>query len=102
MATWQCSQKELAARLRISESKVSRALSALDLPVEVQKEIAQGNRGAIVAVKQARKRPASRSKTRPAKLTCPVGSAVVTAKPGRTVVEVLTALLEQEKGRAAA
>jgi len=30
------------------------------------------------------------------------GSAVVTAKPGRTVVEVLTALLEQEKGRAAA
>jgi ParB family chromosome partitioning protein len=102
MATWQCSQKELAERLRISESKVSRALAALDLPVEVQKEIAQCNRGAMVAVKQARKRPATRSKTKTSKVSCPFGSAVVTVKPGRSVVEVLAALLEQEKGRAAA
>lgn len=102
MATWQCSQKELAERLRISESKVSRALSALDLPVEVQKEIAQGNRGAMVAVKQARKRPATRSKTKTSKLSCPFGSVVVTVKPGRSVVEVLTSLLEQEQRRAAA
>jgi ParB family chromosome partitioning protein len=102
MTTWQCSQKELAARLKISESKVSRALQALELPVEVQEEIAQCNRGGMVAVKQARKRPATRSKTKTSKLSCPFGSVVVTVKPGRSVVEVLTALLEQERQRAAA
>lgn len=103
MTTWQCSQRELAARLGISESKVSRALQSLELPVEMQKEIAQCNRGGMVAVKQARKRPASRSKTsKPQRLTCPAGSAVVTVKPGRSVVDVLTSLLEQERQRAAA
>jgi hypothetical protein len=56
----------------------------------------------MVAVKQARKRPATRSKTKTSKVSCPFGSAVVTVKPGRSVVEVLAALLEQEKGRAAA
>lgn len=103
MTKWQCNQKELAARLRISESKVSRALQSLGLPVEVQKEIAQCNRGGMVAVKQARKRPVSRSKTpKPQRLTCPAGSAVVTVKQGHSVVDVLTSLLEQERQRAAA
>jgi ParB family chromosome partitioning protein len=103
MTTWQCSQKELAARLGISESKVSRSLQALDLPSEVQQEIAQCNRGGMVAVKQARKRPARREKPRkPSTLSCAAGTAVVTPKPGRTVVEVLTSLLEQERRKGAA
>jgi ParB family chromosome partitioning protein len=103
MTQWQCSQKELAARLKISESKVTRALQALELPVEVQKEIARGNRGGMVAVKQARTRPASKAKaTKPTRLSCPAGSAVVAVKPGHSLVEVLTTLLEQAKGRAAA
>jgi ParB family chromosome partitioning protein len=102
MAQWQCNQKELAARLNISESKVSRALQSLDLPVEVQKEIAQCNRGGMAAVKQARKRAASRATKKPVRLVCPAGAAVVTVKPGRSVVEVLTSLLEQERRREAA
>lgn len=104
MTTWQCSQKELADRLGISQSKVSRSLQALDLPNEVQKEIAQCNRGGMTAVKQARKRPPRRQQktAKPVRLTATVGAAVVTPKPGHTVVEVLAALLEQERGRAAA
>jgi ParB family transcriptional regulator, chromosome partitioning protein len=102
MATWQCNQKELAARLRISESKVTRALQTLELPDDLQRAIASGNRGGMTAVKQARKRPARRDKQKPTRLSCPAGSVVVTVNPGRSVVEVLTALLEQERGKAAA
>jgi hypothetical protein len=53
----------------------------------------------MAAVVKARKKPADRGtkKQKPIRLTCPAGSAVVTVKPGRTLVEVLTALLEQEQ-----
>jgi ParB family chromosome partitioning protein len=103
MTTWQCNQRELAARLGVSESKVSRSLQALDLPDEIQREIAQCNRGGMAAVKQARTRPRRKPKAgKPIRVTCPAGAAVVTVKPGHTLVEVLTALLEQERGRAAA
>jgi ParB family chromosome partitioning protein len=97
MTMWGCNQKELAARLGLSESKVSRSLQSLDLPSEVRDEIARCNRGGMAAVKQARKRPAGRSKM--VKLSCPLGNAVVSVKRGSTVVEVLTALLEQERQR---
>ena len=104
MTTWNCTQKDLAARLHVSESKVSRALQALDLPDEVQREIALGNRGGTTAVKQARRKPATRVQKsgKRIRLTCPAGTAVVTAKPGRTVVDVLVALLEQARQRDAA
>lgn len=103
MTTWQCSQRELAARLGISESKVSRALQTLGLPEEVQNEIAHSSRGGMSAVMKARKRPASKSKTtKPVKLSCAAGTAVVTPKHGQTVADVLTALLEQERQRHAA
>ena len=104
MAMWACSQKELAARLGISESKVSRALQSLDLPEVVRDEIARGNRGGMAAVKQARKRAVRKSKTksRSTTLSCDAGTAVVTVRPGRSVVEVLTGLLEQERKRGAA
>jgi ParB family chromosome partitioning protein len=104
MTTWNCSQRELAARLHVSESKVSRALAALDLPVAVQKEIALGNRGGTTAVKQARRKPAARAvkRQKSVRLSCPAGSAVVTVKAGHSLVDVLTGLLEQERVRGAA
>jgi ParB family chromosome partitioning protein len=104
MQTWGCSQKDLAARLHVSESKVSRAIQSLDLPAEVQTEIAKGQRGGMTAVLKARRKPVEKAvkQRKPVRLTCPAGTAVVTVKPGRTLVEVLTALLEQERGREAA
>jgi ParB family chromosome partitioning protein len=104
MTMWSCSQKELAARLGISESKVSRALQSLDLPETVRDEIARGNRGGMAAVKAARKRPSKKQKSmaKATTLSCSSGKAVITANPGRSVVEVLTALLEQERKRGAA
>ena len=105
MAVWNVTQQQLAQRLHISESKVSRAIAALTLPTDVQQAVEQGKVGATTAVKTARRRPASKSKsktTKPVRLTCPAGTAVVTVKPGHDVVEVLTALLEQARGRAAA
>lgn len=105
MAVWSVNQQQLAQRLHISESKVSRAIAALTLPTEVQQAVEQGKVGATTAVKVARKRPTRRAKaktTKPVRLTCPAGTAVVTVKPGHDVVEVLTALLEQARGKAAA
>lgn len=105
MTTWDCSQQELADRLHVSPSKVSRALAALDLPAAVQVEIAQGKRGGTTAVKQARRKPAPKvvsKATKPIRLACSAGSAVVTPKPGRSLVEVLTGLLEQARTREAA
>jgi ParB family chromosome partitioning protein len=104
MTTWNCSQQDLAARLHVSPSKVSRALAALDLPTEVQAEIVKGTRGGTTAVLKARRKPATKAakKQKPVRLACPAGSVVVTLKPGHTVVEVLTALLEQERRRDAA
>jgi DNA-binding transcriptional regulator LsrR (DeoR family) len=63
MAVWNCTQKELAGRLHISQSKVSRAISALDLPADVQQAVDDGKVGAVVAVKQARRKPASSRKS---------------------------------------
>jgi ParB family chromosome partitioning protein len=39
---WGCSQSELARRLSVSETHVSRMLAVLDLPEDVRKEIAAG------------------------------------------------------------
>jgi ParB family chromosome partitioning protein len=104
MQTWGCSQRELAARLHVSESKVSRAIQTLDLPTAVQTEITKGKRGGMAAVVKARRRSSPRivKPGKPVRLACPSGSAVVTVKQGHTLVEVLAALLEQERGRAAA
>jgi ParB family chromosome partitioning protein len=104
MQAWGCSQKELAARLHVSESKVCRAMQALDLPAAVQTEITKGKQGGMNAVVKARRKPPSRAvkQQRPVRLACPAGTAVVKVKPGHTLVEVLTALLEQERVREAA
>ncbi len=106
MQTWGCTQQQLAARLHVSQSKVSRALQALDLPEPVKAAVSQGKVGAVAAVKKQATQRAARKQTkkgiRPSRLVTPIGTVVVTPKAGQSVVDVLLAAIEQERGRAAA
>jgi ParB family chromosome partitioning protein len=103
MAAWGCTQIELAARLNVSQSKVSRVLAVLDLPADVQQSVATGSTASTVAVKRrasARgRRPGARGGS---KVSCPAGSAVVTPRAGYTVAQVLEQLLDLERRRSAA
>jgi ParB family chromosome partitioning protein len=106
MAVWNCNQQQLAARLHISPSKVSRAIAALTLPTEVQHAVETGKVGAVAAVMKARRKPAApgRRAARPApvRIPTPAGAVVVTPKPGRSVVDALAAALEVARKREAA
>lgn len=103
MSTWACNQQELARRLHISESKVSRALAVLKLPAEKQAAVAAGKVAPTAAVKQqAKRRPTTTRRVKPVKITTPVGVVVVTPKPGQTVADVLTAAVATLRGREAA
>jgi ParB family chromosome partitioning protein len=106
MAVWHCNQQQLAARLHISPSKVSRAIAALTLPTEVQQAVETGKVGAVAAVMKARRKPAAsgRRADRPApvRIPTPAGVVVVTPKPGRSVVDALAAALDAERQRGAA
>lgn len=106
MQTWGCTQQQLAQRLHVSQSKVSRALAALDLPEPVQAAVSQGEVGAVAAVKKQATKRAARKQTKkgikPTRIVTQAGSVVVTPKAGQTVADVLVAALDQERGRAAA
>lgn len=106
LQTWDCTQQQLAARLHVSQSKVSRALAALDLPEPVQAAVGQGKVGAVAAVKKQATKRAARKQTkkgiRPTRIATPAGLVIVTPKAGQTVADVLAAALDQERGRAAA
>jgi ParB family chromosome partitioning protein len=101
MAVWNVNQTALAKRLHISESKVSRALAALDLPGEVKDAIGAGKVGAVAAVQKARAKPKTSKTSKPVKITTPAGIVVVTPKPGQTVIDVLMAAAEQLRKKAA-
>lgn len=102
MAAWGCTQNELAARLHVSQSKVSRTLAVLDLPPDVQQSVATGSTPGTVAVKRRAstrgRRPATRKGS---KVSCPAGTAVITPRAGYTVAQVLEQLLDTERRRAA-
>lgn len=105
MAVWNCNQQELAARLHVSASKVSRAIAALDLPADIQQAVDDGKVGAVAAVKQARRKPTSSrksSKPKPVRIVTGAGVVIVTPKPGQSVVDVLLAAVESEQKRGAA
>ena len=106
MAVWNCNQQQLAARLHISPSKVSRAIAALQLPAEVQQAVETGKVGAVAAVMKARRRPASKARksarAAPVRIATPAGVVVVTPKQGQSVVDVLVAALDAERRRGAA
>lgn len=105
MAVWNCNQQQLAARLHISQSKVSRAIAALTLPAAVQQAVESGQVGAMTAVKQARRKPAApgrrAGRPRAVRIATPAGVALVTPKQGQSVVDVLVAALDAERRRAA-
>ena len=102
MQSWGCTQEELAARLHVSQSKVSRAIAALSLPVDVQ--VQTGDGGAVAAVKRASRTSGRRRSSKPksVRLVTAVGVVIVTPKPGQSVADVLAAALDQERGRSAA
>ena len=102
MQSWGCTQEELAARLHISQSKVSRAIAALSLPPEVQQ--VAGDRGVVAAVKRASRASGRRKSSKPKahRLVTPAGVVVVTPKPGQSVADVLAAALDQERLKGAA
>jgi ParB family chromosome partitioning protein len=106
MGVWNVNQQQLAQRLHISPSKVSRAIAALELPTSVQQAVESGKVGAMSAVKQARRKPASNSrkasKTAPVRIVTAAGVVVVTVKPGKSVVDALMAAVEAERKRGAA
>jgi ParB family chromosome partitioning protein len=106
MSSWGCTQQELADRLHISQSKVSRALDALKLPPAVQAAVQQGKVGAVAAVKKAassqpRRRKAT-SKPAPVRISTSAGVVVVTPKPGRSVMDALSAAMDDQRQRDAA
>lgn len=103
MAVWNVNQQQLAARLHISPSKVSRAIASLDLPDDVQQAVVAGKAGAISAVVKHR-RKATRKTSRPKAVRVPtsVGVVVVTPKPGVSIIDVLLAAVDAERKRGAA
>jgi len=104
MNVWSVNQVQLAKRLHISESKVSRALAALDLPAEVKAAVDAGEVGAVVAVQKHRAKPTTKrasKASKPTRIVTPAGIIVVTPKPGQTVLDVLMAAAEQLRKKAA-
>lgn len=100
MAVWNVNQTALAKRLHISESKVSRALAALELPVELKAAVESGKVGAVVAVQKHRAKPKAKrgpKTSKPVKITTPAGIVVVTPKAGQTTLDVLLAAVDQER-----
>lgn len=104
MLAWGCTQQQLADRLHISQSKVSRSLAALELPPDLQRDVEVGAVAPVAAVKQAARRTGRRKPTQPksVRIVTAAGVAVVTAKPGQSVIDVLMAAVDAERKRGAA
>lgn len=101
LVAWGCTQAELADRLHISQSRVSRTLAILDLPADVRQQVVAGEVAPTAAVKRTPRRRRGKVATR-TKLSCPAGVATITPRPGHTVAQVLELLLEAERRRSAA
>lgn len=104
MQSWGCTQQELAARLHISQSKVSRALAALDLPADLRRAVDAGKVAPVAAVKKAATRSGRRKPSKPqsTRIGTTAGTVVVTPRAGQSVVDVLVAALDAERKRGAA
>jgi ParB/RepB/Spo0J family partition protein len=84
-SAWGCTAKDLAARLSISESKLSRTMALLDLPATDQAAIESGAVAPTAAVQRARTKPATNSKraAKPKTFTIRTPLGVVTLTPAR-------------------
>jgi ParB/RepB/Spo0J family partition protein len=92
MERWSCSQAEVARRLGVSTSTVSRALALLQSPDETRAAIAAGTsvRQATATARPSKKRPAKADKRRAVELELPSG--FVRVKRGATVEKLLEEL----------
>jgi len=104
MQTWGCTQQKLAERLHISQSKVSRALNALDLPPDLKQAVDSGEIAPVAAVKKAGERSGRRKSQKPKaiRLVTPIGTVLVTPAAGVSVAAVLAAALDADRQRGAA
>ena len=104
-ASWGCSRKDLAAQLNVSESKLSRTMAILELPVQQQKAIATGDVAPTAAVKKARTKPATARKQARKAITIKTALGDVVLMPRRADVQLadlLQAAINQvAKGEAA-
>lgn len=102
---WGCTAKELASRLNISESKLSRTMALLDLPASQQKAIDSGTVAPTVAVQKARVKPSTAKKrakkAKPLTIRTPLGVVTVAPASGVGVIDLLQAAIQQA-GKAAA
>ena len=104
---WGCTAKDLAARLSISESKLSRTMALLDLPATDQAAIESGTVAPTAAVQRARTKPATASKRaakpRTVTIRTPLGDVVLTPKRADVqLADLLQAAIHQlAKGEAA-
>ena len=97
--TWGCTAKELAARLNISQSKLSRTMALLDLPATQQQAVASGQVGPTVAVQKARVKPVTAKKRarkeKPVTIRTPLGVVTLSPAAGVQPVELLHAAIQQ-------
>jgi ParB family chromosome partitioning protein len=102
---WGCTAKELAARLNVSESKLSRTLALLDLSAKERQAVEAGAVAPTAAVKRARTKPTTARKraARPVTIRTPLG--VVTLQPARqdvSLVDLLQAAIQAQAAKGAA
>lgn len=104
---WGCTAKDLAARLNISESKLSRTLALLDLPEQQRVAVESGTVAPTAAVKRARTKPTTAKKRagkpKPVTIRTPLG--VVTLTPSNrdvALADLLHAAMAQLASREAA
>lgn len=104
--TWGCTAKELASRLNISQSKLSRTLALLDLPDSQQQAVMNGQVGPTVAVQKARVKPVTAKKrgrgVKPVAIRTPMGVVILKPANGVQPVELLQAAIRQQTSREAA
>jgi ParB family chromosome partitioning protein len=105
-STWGCTAKELAARLNISQSKLSRTMALLELPESQQQAVAAGHVGPTVAVQKARVKPATTKKrggkAKAVTIRTPLGVVTLAPAAGVQPVELLQAAITTVAKRGAA
>ena len=102
--SWKCTAKELASRLNISQSKLSRSMALLELPAKEQKKIKTGKVGPTVAVQKARVKTSTvkkRKASKPITLKTPQGTVILKPAKGVSVADLLQAAIGAASNREA-
>jgi len=107
LSRWECSQAELARRLGVATSTVSRALALLEAPADVRSRVEAGEsvRQATGTAKGGRRRRAPSKPDKRRAVELELGSGFVRLKRGATIeqlVEELRALAVEQRSQAEA